>query len=791
MTVQQMEENGYEAALDQIASLLQRPDQLEKLPEMRKRADRKKAAVEAMLRTGVQSQLEGIRTAIAHLHTASEDISAIETGIAAIRHRLTPFPQLREKMRELRDANARHGQYAAAMENLKHIFNINQTIHDTKVALDQGKLLAAHKNIMDLELARDELLFEVHKSNSPNKDYEKNLLITFFIKVDELVTDLSSNMWFVIGRALEMVKGSETGSGPQELVTCIRIVEREERIDNYYLEKKAHGSAFMPPGRPRQLRKKAFEVLEKTVWSRVEGNQLEDRSLNKAWLARYLEVCRKVIVDDLQLARAAVPCFPPDYQIYDRFVHMYHNCVCKRLREIAAERLEKSEVVQLLSWIQTYGAEELLGNRRLQINTVALLEDVPVLSRTTLNSLYDSFIEMTRNDMKIWLEKTLSAEKDDWNKHVRPDEDNFGYFYTSLPNIMFGMLRDTVTLAKEVSVEVIPNVINLTIEEFFAFANSYKDAFTAYRNKYFENRSNFREFTSTMIAIANNLHTCIESTDKYMQQVRLSMENDEQQDCSIAGRRAVGRQQIIDNIDRLNARWSSAVGVAVNFLLEEICEDLNPHLAELFSRKWLVGCSAPETICMTVQDYFADHRHLRPATRCALLMDLQFRIVGEYLKAIDSRRLTFATYEERSAAGSRMKADATRLETLFQQLLDTGDISEPFSLVTSLISSCGDVISLRDKSLLTLEVTTFSRKYPNIPLDLLAALLASRDDVSRSEAKSMAEEVMSHVQFHPKDRVLDQLFASVIGRSDSSSWKPNLDMMNMLSSFMRRDQPQS
>lgn len=81
------------------------------------------------------------------------------------------------------------------MENLKHIFNINQTIHDTKVALDQGKLLAAHKkywgffstllllvcqhfcifSVMDLELARDELLFEVHKSDSANKDYEKNV----------------------------------------------------------------------------------------------------------------------------------------------------------------------------------------------------------------------------------------------------------------------------------------------------------------------------------------------------------------------------------------------------------------------------------------------------------------------------------------------------------------------------------------------------------------------------------------------------------------------------------------
>lgn len=31
---------------------------------------------------------------------------------------------------------------------------------------------------MDLELARDELLFEVHKTTNSNKDYEKNVLFT-------------------------------------------------------------------------------------------------------------------------------------------------------------------------------------------------------------------------------------------------------------------------------------------------------------------------------------------------------------------------------------------------------------------------------------------------------------------------------------------------------------------------------------------------------------------------------------------------------------------------------------
>lgn len=85
---------------------------------------------------------------------------------------------------------------------------------------------------------------------------------------------------------------------------------------------------------------------------------------------RYLEVCRKVIVEDLMLARAAIPCFPPDYQIYDRFLNWYHDCIRKRvrvpdndnlnifvfqIREIASDRLEKSEIVQLMSWVQAYG----------------------------------------------------------------------------------------------------------------------------------------------------------------------------------------------------------------------------------------------------------------------------------------------------------------------------------------------------------------------------------------------------------------------------------------------------
>jgi exocyst complex component 3 len=47
---------------------------------------------------------------------------------------------------------------------------------------------------------------------------------------------------------------------------------------------------------------------------------------------RYLEVCRRITMDDLRVAQSAgVPCFPNDYYIYDRYVRMYHEVIATRV----------------------------------------------------------------------------------------------------------------------------------------------------------------------------------------------------------------------------------------------------------------------------------------------------------------------------------------------------------------------------------------------------------------------------------------------------------------------------
>uniref|UniRef100_A0A914Z9C5 Exocyst complex component Sec6 n=1 Tax=Panagrolaimus superbus TaxID=310955 RepID=A0A914Z9C5_9BILA len=748
------------AALEQIQKIFSRPDALENLDQIRKKAERKKAAVEAMLRTAVQSQLEGIRTALGHLQTATEDVKEIEKSTQRTFEQLQTVPELKQKIKELSSANITYSQYAAAMENLKHIFNITGTIEKTHELINKVDLLAAHKNIMELENARDDLMFEVHKIQSSKTEYDKNLLKRYFADVEQLVQDLGKQVFYICSRALEAVQGME--EGPQKLVSSLRIIEREERIDKYYSERLSSNDNFMPPGRPRKWRSKLYEVLSKNVTNRVEGNQLQDRSTNKQWLAVYLEVCRKVVVEDLKVVKSGiVQCFPPEYKIYDRYINMYHSAISKRLREIATDELEKNELVQLLGWVQSYGGPDVLGNTRLGISTAALLQEQPLLSRITVNQLYDRYIEITKKDIHDWLEKALHTEKDDWYKHSPPEEDNHGCFYTALPSILFGMVEDTVAVTKEISVEVIPRVIDAAIDEFLTFSTKYKDATMAYKVKHFENREFFKRYTATLIAVANNLDICAQSTDKLEKHIRLTMESDTNghENDTTSPRSittfGINRQELIQKIEHLKKNWNFSMQSSVSSLLDEVYEDIQKHLSNLLTRQWLMGSEDRDTICITIMDYFDDYQHLRPHIRFVLLEELLFKVVGEYIVAINDRRLTYSNYDERHLCAERLREDSEKIEELFSHFLER---SGP--MITTCLRAVADILDLRDKTLLTLETSQFVRKYPDIHAELLTALINSREDVNAKEAKAIAEEALDNGKFNPKgDKDMVKLFS--------------------------------
>ena len=346
--VSRLESEARSKAAKHVANMLARPDQLEKVNQLTWRVSRKKASVEAMLKTAMQSQLDGVRTGLNLLEKALADISEIKSSMSEMEEALGGIPSYWDKLRDVREENLRHSQLATAKENLKHIFTVPETVSKTLGWIEEGKLLQAHQSLVDLENSRDDLLFELHRLRH-NNTRDRDLLKEYFEAVDDLSVKMEKQLSFILMRAFATVR-----KNPRELVTALRIIEREEKSDEDCLAKQKQ-TGFLPPARPKRWREICMRKLAESVEHKMEGNQLEDRDDNKMWLVRHLEVIRMVMLEDLRIAKNhLVPVFPPRYNIAQHCISLYHSVVSDRLHTILEEGLEGQEYVTVLQWVRTF-----------------------------------------------------------------------------------------------------------------------------------------------------------------------------------------------------------------------------------------------------------------------------------------------------------------------------------------------------------------------------------------------------------------------------------------------------
>lgn len=166
-----------------------------------------------------------------------------------------------------------------------------------------------------------------------------------------------------------------------------------------------------------------MDALYGTVCVRIEGSRLEERSDNKLWLVRDLEIARQFILDDLRVVKqCCVPCFPPEYEIFTEYVKMYHNALSKhvnnenaviyvgtflvlliiiyakilvissQLEEIIQSGLEGNEYVSLLSWVMNeYPGAKLMGHPDLQVDLSGM---EPLINSELLKELENEYLKV-------------------------------------------------------------------------------------------------------------------------------------------------------------------------------------------------------------------------------------------------------------------------------------------------------------------------------------------------------------------------------------------------------------
>ena len=176
---------------------------------------------------------------------------------------------------------------------------------------------------------------------------------------------------------------------------------------------------------------------------------------------------------------------------------------------------------------------------------------------------------------------------------------------------------------------------------------------------------------------------------------------------------------------------------SVNYLLDVAFLDIEAYFSDLLTAKWQSGSQAIDTICATLNDYFEDYQFLKPSNFELVISCAQDR-VAILQNNLLRKKITFTSQEERKSAAVKIRTEADQCKSFFKDVAgDMGDFDSPFDTVAML----AEVLS-SDDEMLSLELGTLCKRYPDVSHEQIFCLLLLRGDLARGEAKQLTSEVV-------------------------------------------------
>ena len=117
------------------------------------------------------------------------------------------IPWLTGILHELKSESLKYEQLKTMQAHLKDLYNIPESVKNTENLIEEGKLLEAHKELLELERNRDDLLFKLHQENQ-NTNYENNnsnLIKEHFASVSVVSIQMEKKLKFILRRTLNTV----------------------------------------------------------------------------------------------------------------------------------------------------------------------------------------------------------------------------------------------------------------------------------------------------------------------------------------------------------------------------------------------------------------------------------------------------------------------------------------------------------------------------------------------------------------------------------------------------------
>uniref|UniRef100_A0A8B9BJN0 Exocyst complex component 3 like 1 n=1 Tax=Anser brachyrhynchus TaxID=132585 RepID=A0A8B9BJN0_9AVES len=683
--VEKAEKLARGAALKWASGVFYRPENLEGLGQYRSRETQRNSSIQSRLKSTVQSYLEGVSAGLEQLRSAVQEVQSVCQELGAARWALLDCADRFQDLQQMRTLMAEHVQLASVVQVLPQLFSVHEVFSHTLQLLRGQHLLEAHVEIMMMEHLRDNILSQLHLRGLSSA---QATVLSYFSGLQELNESLAKQLWGIVGSSLQLVQ-----EDPVLFVTAVRIIEREEKIDDTLLL----DATFLPPGRPKGWRQKFYHVLQETI----TGTHFHTTRMD-AGLSRHLEALQRDIVSELRVVKdLMVQCVPAHYNILSVCTATYHQALASHLQDILREDLDKQALFHLLKWVlHVYHSSEMMGHPD-------LLPEVDVSSLGPLISpeLVDQTERRYVASVLEWMPRTLNREFEEWFREKEPKTDHQGFFQSDLPTDVIEMLNSNIKVTSSITSSLQQKVYNMALEELEAFLGRSVEPLTPL------------PFL----------------TDPYYVPYLLAWGLLQGKAHMLPGSRRAGAMGCCATLQMELLQEQHGAGHFMFF-----CASFQPLCVQLASRKWLSGSQLVNSMCEVIDKYAKDFSRVKKPVFTLLLTECEVLVANQYLRALMQKKMVCKSKEERGQFCDRLLQDATQLRELF------------CSLNLEAVFAVRELLCLKDTALLSLEVLGFITKYPDVSDEHISTLLDLRGDVSKEVRHMVLEMMAQHPQALPE-----------------------------------------
>ncbi|KAJ9665562.1 SNARE-binding exocyst subunit S6 [Coniosporium apollinis] len=746
-----------------LTELLRHPEDLDKLQALKAEFTRRKAAVDAQLRHGLQSQLAITSAGMTSLSDGQRTVNQIKDEMMKIDKLCAEAQNMIRDFPNINRVSQIHRNFEAVLRMKGDIEGFEERLGELEGLLrlddeemgedrmgDQPNLLAVHYGLTQLRDVRDAAMGQVKSAGGRDGEEALELinnlrletgrtLQDYFGKLDEVIEWFDEHVGEACTRLIDHVVKGNHGL----VVRLALVIEEEEKSDkkvqalqDAQKEFKDLASRFKSiaagPKERRGYKEKFLKAIEASAAVQIELSN--ERFLDDP---EKLEKSVRWYFNDLNTVKVGmVSLMPRKWKIFKTYVGIYHRLMHDWLiSRIDDKDLTPIHTLAIIHWEEKYYT-------KMQKLEVPLDWLQPHLIDDRGPELVREYRQLIVRAVEEWMERMDSADRQSFL--TRPegalDTDGSGHFRTKTMADMWIMLREQLAVASNSQrTDVAEGVVDAMFRSLDSRQRMWESLIDGELARFSAPNSDtegLQPLQDWLVAIANDQIACIDDGDE-----SAAADPSAPQTLSYLTKFSrdivplVSAQYVPTATQQTDALRDGYVdlgthSISVFAALVFAC-DFRSILPEFFTPAWYAANRMGQ-ICSTFRDYLDDYAAvLHPSLHSVLVEEFSDALLVAYLSAVRNKG---AKFRRQDPFTEKIREDVVAVFGFFERFEAFGEIKRKWRAVDGLVK-----LLEADKGEVANVFERVSEEWWDVGLGWVEAVLRARDDFERGMLRAVKE----------------------------------------------------